>query len=197
MESSKAELLYPRVLRRVQGALIDGLVIPVAAVGAIVALGYAGIGSGYLKGMVALFLILLLEPLAVSFTGGSIGHHVVGMRVRRISRDEKIGILSALVRFVVKTLAGLPAFLVVLTTRRRQALHDVAARSVVVYKRGGGVPSHEILPELSRAEEHRAYTSVGRRLLVIVAYWAFSYLLLSIAALALCANGKCQAPIKQ
>jgi len=171
-----AAQFYPRIARRVQGALIDGLVIPLCAIGSIVLLAYLGVEIGRAKAMTAILVIFVLEPLAVSWTGGSLGHHIVGVRVRRLSADRNLGLAAALVRFAVKTATGLPSFLVVQTTRRRQALHDLLARSVVVYRDGQSIPEHESLPELTRAEEHRAYVSVWRRVLVIATYWFGCYL---------------------
>jgi len=128
------------------------------------------------KVAVAGAIILLLEPVAVSITGGTVGHHLVGIRVRRIHADVRLNLPLALIRFVVKAAFGLPAFFVVLVTRRRQGLHDLAARSLVVHKSTEGLPDHEILGELTREDEHRAYVSIWRRLLVIVFYWSIFFL---------------------
>lgn len=188
---TNAEQMYPRILKRIRGAWIDGIIIPVAAVGSLILLNEVGVDSGHLKAAVAVLIILALEPFAVSLTGGSIGHHLVGMRVRRLSSDRNLGIVAALARFIVKTLLGLPAFLVVLTTKRRQALHDVVARSVVVYKDGRMTQAHEALPELTLAEEHKVYVSVWRRLLVVFAYWFISLIAWSITVGMLCADEEC------
>ncbi|WP_150049441.1 RDD family protein [Methylomonas rhizoryzae] len=156
-----AEQLYPRILRRNLGASIDGIVLPVLAVTSIYLLAVAGIESGRLKAAAAVLVILALEPFAVAFTGGSVAHHLVGIRVRRVSSNSNIGIGAASIRFLVKSITGLPAFLFVLTTKRRQALHDVVAGSVIVYRDDRLVLDHEILPELTRQEEHNVYLSVG------------------------------------
>ncbi|HEY3486459.1 MAG TPA: RDD family protein, partial [Gammaproteobacteria bacterium] len=175
-----SHISYPRILRRVQGAFIDGVVIPMTAIGSVVILSYAGVESGYLKVGAAAFFILLLEPVAVSLTGGSVGHHFVGMRVRRLSEDSRLNLAMALVRFLVKTAVGIPAFFVAFLTRRRQGLHDLIARSVVVHKNVEGLPQHQSLPELTLADEHKVYASVWRRLLVIATYWLLSFIIWAV-----------------
>jgi uncharacterized RDD family membrane protein YckC len=171
MDSSSANAAYPRLIRRIKGAMIDGIIIPIAAIGVLVLIDSFGVESGVVKAICAALIILLLEPLAVVFTGGTIGHHVLGMRVRRKNEDKRLGIFAALTRFVTKTLFGIFSFFVALITQKRQSLHDVAANSVVVYKSTIGLPEYEILPEITRADEQRTYVSVWRRMLVIFLYW--------------------------
>lgn len=133
-------------------------------------------------------MILLLEPLAVSMTGGSPGHHLIGLRVRQENSDQHIGLFAAMVRLVVKTLFGIPAFFVAFITRKRQALHDLAAHSLIVHKSTYGLPSYELVQELTRADEVAAYVSVWRRLLAIVLYWILFYLVWSFFAYAVLAG---------
>jgi uncharacterized RDD family membrane protein YckC len=173
---------YPRLLRRIQGAAIDGVIIPVAAILTLITLAYTGVGDGRIKAAIATLVILALEPGAVSFTGGTIGHHIVGIRVRRLGSDVHLGLVPATFRFLVKVFFGTPAFFIALLTRRRQALHDLAARSIVVYKSTTGLPDHEFLYDLDRDEEQRAFASVGRRVAVIAVYWFLALLVWEITA---------------
>lgn len=49
METNTAEQTYPRLLRRLQGAFIDGIIIPIAAIATLVVLAYAGVESTWVK----------------------------------------------------------------------------------------------------------------------------------------------------
>jgi uncharacterized RDD family membrane protein YckC len=167
---------YPRLVRRLRGVFIDGLVVPIAAMGTLVALSYAGVESTWIRVACPLLVVLLLEPVAVSVTGGSIGHHLTGLRVRKEHVDERINVLSATVRFVVKAVFGLPAFFVAFVTRKRQGLHDLAAKSLIVHKSSASLPAYEVVPARTPEDEHAAYASVWRRLLVILLYWVLLYL---------------------
>lgn len=181
---------YPKTIRRVQSAMIDGIIIPVTAIAAMVLMGYAGLGDGHIKVAVACFIVLLLEPVAVSVTGGTIGHHLVGLRVRRTESDKNLNLLLALIRFVVKTILGLLVFVAILLSRRRQGLHDMAARSVIVFKSTVGLPDESMLKELTREGEHLAYVSVWRRILVIAAYWCIASVVLDVV-MALSVSNQC------
>jgi len=188
--------VYPRLLRRLQGVFIDGVIIPLAAIVTLVALTYAGVENAWVKVLCPLLVIFLLEPVAVSATGGSIGHHIVGLRVRKEQSDERISLLAAVVRVVVKTLFGLPAFFVAFVSRKRQALHDVVAKSLIVHKSTVGLPQHELLPARTRVDEHATYTSIWRRVLVILLYWILFYFAWSFVVYVLIAGpcaqyGKC------
>ena len=196
MESIPTTEAYPRLLRRLQGVFIDGIVIPLAALGTLVALTYAGVESTWVKVLCPLLVIFLLDPVAVSATGGSVGHHLVGLRVRKEQTDERITIFAAVARLVVKTLFGLPAFFVAFVTRKRQALHDLAAKSLIVHKSSVGLPLHELLPERTRKDEHATYVSIWRRLLVILLYWVLFYFVWDLVLLVSLAGpcieyGKC------
>ena len=176
MESSG----YPKAIRRVQSASIDGVIIPVAAIVSLIIMSYAGMDNGYVKALIAGIVILVLEPFAVSVTGGTIGHHLVGLRVRRVDHDRNINLLVALIRFVVKVVFGLLAFITMLVNRRRQGIHDLVTRSVVVFKSSERLPDHVMLKELTRDDEHHAYVSIWRRLLVIMIHSCIAFIAWSI-----------------
>ncbi len=181
---------YPRLLRRLQAVFIDGFVIPLAALATLVALTYAGIQSTWIKVLVPLLVVFLLEPVAVSTTGGSVGHHLVGLRVRKDSGDERINLLAALVRFVVKTLFGLPSFFVAFVTEKRQALHDLAARSLIIHKSAVDIPAYELIRARTRDDEQAAYASVWRRIGVMLLYWVLLYAAASVVV-AVVMSGPC------
>jgi uncharacterized RDD family membrane protein YckC len=167
---------YPRMLRRLRGVFIDGIVWPLAAIGTLVALTYAGVENPWLRIGLPLLVIFLLDPVAVSLTGGSIGHHLTGLRIRKERVDERIGVLAASVRFVVKAVFGLPAFFVAFITHKRQGLHDLAARSLIVYKDAESIPAHERMPARTVDDERATYASAWRRLLVVLLYWVLLYI---------------------
>lgn len=160
--------------------MVDGIIVPVAAIATLVIVDAMGVQDAAIKIACAALVVLILEPGAVAFTGGTIGHHIFGMRVRRKSTDKRLNVFSAVIRFVTKTLFGLPSLLVALISRDRQALHDVLANSLIIYKSTTDLPSYEVMSELSRADEQRTYLSVWRRLLVILLYCFLSYVCLNL-----------------
>ena len=75
--------------------------------------------------------LLVYEPLCTGHFV-TVGQRVAGVRVRRFDSGEKIGVLRAYGRIVVKGLLGFISFLVLPFTPGRRALHDMATGSIVI-----------------------------------------------------------------
>ena len=80
------------------------------------------------------FIFLLYDPLFTSIFGGTVGHMIIGLRVKRES-DERKNILFplAIVRYIVKVSLGWVSLLMVSANLKRKAIHDYLVGSVVVY----------------------------------------------------------------
>ena len=93
--------------------------------------------------LTGLFLVgvLLYEPLLVSITGGTMGHHALNLRVAKEIGGGNLGFLQAFSRMLTKGLLGVFSFFFMGITRRHQALHDLVTRSSVRIK----------IPEKARA----------------------------------------------
>jgi uncharacterized RDD family membrane protein YckC len=114
--------------------------------------------------------VFLLEPGLVAFTGGTPGHHLMGLRVRDVSRNQNIGLLRATARAIIRALFGWLSFVFMLVTRKHQALHDYFTSTVVVLRHPDALPAHEKFSE--RSEDHTSYVypSKVRRVVVILVY---------------------------
>ncbi|MBQ4819088.1 RDD family protein [Aquimarina sp. MMG016] len=81
------------------------------------------------------FIFCLYDPLCTSIFGGTIGHMVNGIKVKRENNPEKnISFLPALFRYLVKSFLGWISLFTVMGNQKRQAIHDFLAGSVVVYR---------------------------------------------------------------
>lgn len=163
-------LTYPRLIKRVRAALIDSVLVPLSVFGMLFLGNEAGVSSGVGKVILLIAPIFILEPMLVAFTGGTVGHHLQRIRVATLDGKKNINIFAATFRFIVKLLLGWLSFIVVLTTTKHQAIHDLLARSVVIHKDITGLPTFEVLGE--RHVESFAYTypPAWRRILVILVY---------------------------
>ena len=103
-------------------------------------------------------------------TGGTIGHHLIGIKVVNSKTMSALGIIRATLRFVTKTVLGLFSLVVILTTRRHQAVHDYLSGSIVVIKKPGTLPAHEVLKEREVEEKGYVYPSKVRRIVIIILY---------------------------
>ena len=75
----------------------------------------------------------LYEPLFVSLLGGTIGHYLNGLRVRRDSEvKNNIAFPLAFTRYIVKILLGIISLFTVTSNLKNKAIHDTIVKSVVV-----------------------------------------------------------------
>jgi uncharacterized RDD family membrane protein YckC len=95
---------------------------------------------------------LALEPGLVSWTGGTIGHHLMGLRVRDALEDRNIGLIRATIRAASRTLLGWISIMFILVTSKHQAIHDYISRAVVVLRNPDVVPESERLVERAPPE---------------------------------------------
>jgi uncharacterized RDD family membrane protein YckC len=173
-------VFYPRLIRRIQAVLIDSVLVPIAVIGTLVLGDSFGVHDNYGKFVLAIVPIFVLEPGLVALTGGTVGHHVFKIRVAKIGGQGNINVLAATLRFIVKLLLGWLSFIFVLTTRRRQAVHDLIVGSVVVHKDASTLPAYEALPERAPDSADYVYPPRWRRVLVIASYWGLATIGFSI-----------------
>lgn len=85
---------------------------------------------------IALFLLFFAyDPMTTAFSGGTVGHHVMGITVKREGDEEQnISFPSAIIRFLIKYLLGWISLLTIAFSSRSKAIHDMAVSSVVTYK---------------------------------------------------------------
>ncbi len=78
------------------------------------------------------FLFFLYEPLCTS-RFCTLGQKIMRVRVRRYPSLERISLLMAYTRILVKALLGIFSFFSLPFSQKRRAIHDMAARSIVVF----------------------------------------------------------------
>ena len=126
---------YPVLMDRVKAALIDSMFL----IGEIILASY--IFSlfenvpDYARIIVFVFIFLLYDPLFTSLFGGTIGHMIMNIRVKR-SRNEERNILFplAIIRFIVKVFLGWLSLLTVTGNNKKKAIHDMVVGSVVIFR---------------------------------------------------------------
>jgi uncharacterized RDD family membrane protein YckC len=142
--------MYPRLLRRVRAALIDSVVFAAIIIAWIYSFGLLENAHAAIKVGLLAAACLIVEPGLVSLTGGTIGHHLMGLRVRDAGVDERIGFLRATMRGLARSLLGLFSLLFMFVTRRHQAIHDYVSRSTVVIDHPEDLPAREKFQERAR-----------------------------------------------
>jgi uncharacterized RDD family membrane protein YckC len=125
---------YAGVLDRVKAIVTDSIVIVVFMFVTSYIFSLFESVPDYARITTFLFIFLLYDPLFTSVFGGTIGHMLLGIRVKRESSEQKnILFHFAVLRFIVKAFLGVISLFTVLGNAKRKAIHDYVAGSVVVY----------------------------------------------------------------
>lgn len=174
------QFAYPRLIKRVRALLIDSILVPVVFINSLILGDAWGVTQAYGKLLLIFLPIFILEPGMVAFTGGTVGHHLIGIRVMRAGDARNINLFAALLRFIVKVLFGWLSFIFVLTTRKHQALHDLVTGSRVVHKNPRGLPSFEVLEERKPDIDDYDYPPAWRRVIIVAGYAMLATLAVSL-----------------
>lgn len=120
----------PTIPRRYATTVIDGLLVLVAFVVPTTVLGSVE-STRVLRIVIAVVAIFAYEPIC---TGRyvTLGQWMTGVRVRRMDNGQKIGVVRAWGRIVLKVFLGIVSFLILPFVPGRRAIHDLASGSIVI-----------------------------------------------------------------
>jgi uncharacterized RDD family membrane protein YckC len=165
-----SHLLYARFSRRLRGLFIDWMLSLVVILAALmIASSLRNDDVSRALGGAVVLIILLYEPVMVSMTGGTIGHHLTNMRVVDDAHGGNVSFLKACARFVIKSVVGIYSFIAMATTRRNQAVHDLLTRSTMQIRDASKALPGEFVAE-STELVHPDMPSRRRRLAVIAVH---------------------------
>ncbi|MEZ4688256.1 MAG: RDD family protein [Bacteroidia bacterium] len=120
---------------RFQALMIDAVLIFFVEYLAFSGLDNLGMEDSAVKMPLYILLFALYEPLLVTLTGGTVGHHVAKIMVRKASDPEKkLNIVQAVIRFAMKVLLGWVSLLTITANKEKRALHDLVGNAVVLSK---------------------------------------------------------------
>jgi uncharacterized RDD family membrane protein YckC len=172
-------IIYPRLIRRVQAYLIDTFIIVFLAVGLFLLVTTIAVEPPWLRIAIVFVPFFIFEPALVSCTGGTIGHHLLKLKVQNASNIKNMNIVLAFFRYILKYLLGTISLLFVLTTKKHQAIHDLLTNSIVIHKDAEQVPEYEALTERKIEEEGFLYPSKLRRIVMIILYNILLFILIA------------------
>lgn len=180
MNANSSDAIYPRLIRRVRAVLIDSVLVMLIIIVWWLTLPLLVNTDSYIKVALPLILIFILEPCMVAFTGGTPGHHIMGVKIVSARTGTYIGVLRALIRALLRGLFGWLSFIIALTSRKHQALHDLAVGTVVILINPAAHSDGE--RHIARDLENSVYSypSKWRRSLLIILYNIAGFLLLAM-----------------
>ncbi len=127
--------VLPGIFERVKALVLDSIVLILLRIFITYAFSILATIPDWVRGVSFLFVFVFYDPLLTSFMGGTVGHKVVGIAVKRVNeRTRNISLIRAVIRFVVKSSLGVISLCYVTPNDENQALHDLLAGSIVVYK---------------------------------------------------------------
>ncbi len=178
-----SQAIYPRLLRRIRAILIDSVILMSILFLWWITLPLFVDMPPTIKIGPLMILLFILDPLMVSITGGTPGHHLMGIRIQSAGSGNSINIVRAILRTVLKALLGWLSLLIVLTSKKHQALHDLVLHTVVVLKDPDALPESEKFEERYLKPAGYEYPPKWRRTLMILVYILVGLILLVMANL--------------
>ncbi len=127
---------YPGVSVRVKAVVTDSIMLVVFMV--VVTYLFESFENvpDYARIIAFIFIFVLYDPLLTSTIGGTIGHMIFGIRVKREKNQQKnILFPLAVIRYLVKVLLGWISLLTVPGNKKGKAIHDLIVGSVVVFEK--------------------------------------------------------------
>ena len=182
--------LYARFNLRFRGILVDWMIVTAIMFGAIfIAVTVANDGFSRVFGCMVILGLLLYEPVLVSVTGGTLGHHLNNLRVVDERSGGNVSFLKACARVVIKGLLSWYSFVILAATRRNQAIHDLLTRSTVQIRSaakarpGQYVTERVELSDSGMPSRLRRVAIIGVYLLLLIAAVEAISVLLAMAGL--------------
>jgi uncharacterized RDD family membrane protein YckC len=177
---------YSRFTRRLQGVIVDSIVMMAIMVLALVlAVTFASDHVARILGFTVVITWLLYEPLLVSMISGTVVHLFLNMRVVDDRTGGNVTFGNAVLRMVIKTVLGWYSFIAMAVTSRHQAVHDLLTKSTVQIRDLAKTAPHHFSGR-REATVSPGTPSGRRRIVVIIAYllgW-FGICLLAFVGLA-------------
>lgn len=167
--ASANKIVFPRLLRRVRASLIDSVIYILVVVLWWIVLPYLQVLPGGARIALPLVVWLILDSVMVTTTGGTIGHHLMNIKIVDARTLDCIGLFRAMVRSFLKTILGWLSLVFILVTKKHQAVHDLLVHSTVVLSNPEKVPASEQRTEQT-PDENYTYPTIWYRALVIILY---------------------------
>ena len=127
------EMKYATLLNRVKAAIVDFLVL--MGLGLVVSTILSKFVNvpDFVRVILFILIFILYDPIFTSTIGATLGHLFLGLRVRRSNNEDKRIIFPiAIVRFILKALLGWISLLTIAVIKKKKAIHDLVAGSVVL-----------------------------------------------------------------
>jgi uncharacterized RDD family membrane protein YckC len=126
---------YPPTGYRVKSGIIDAVLILTIFTFAVFVIDSVGGAPSWVRASIFILCLYIYDPLTIGLFGGTLGHHLMKVEVRRFSdKNKRIGLPLASLRVIAKYILGFVSILVSYSREDGRAIHDLISDSVVIYK---------------------------------------------------------------
>jgi uncharacterized RDD family membrane protein YckC len=126
-------VVLPTLLLRVKALFVDLCVMLLVFTSITLFIDSVGDISNFVKGFILIFMFFLYDPLLTSLAGGTLGHKLMKLKIRRYEEPERnISLWQASLRFFIKGALGWISFLTVTGTKHKRAIHDMTSGSIIL-----------------------------------------------------------------
>ncbi|MEA3434890.1 MAG: RDD family protein [Thermodesulfobacteriota bacterium] len=127
------EIIYPSIIRRYFSTVIDGFFIFGIFVLSSYILDTENTTATKIRIGIILFMVIVYEPIFTAFFC-TLGQKITGIRIRKFSTGNRISLIRAYLRIIVKIFLGIISFFTIPFTKNKRAIHDFAAGTLVIYE---------------------------------------------------------------
>jgi uncharacterized RDD family membrane protein YckC len=125
----------PSLVARIKAFFTDLLILLFAYATLSVSIDAMGGVPSLVKGVMAVFMFYLYDPILTAFTGGTIGHKLMQLKIKQFKDPQKnISLLAALLRFFIKGMLGWISFFTVTGNANKRAIHDLISGAIILKK---------------------------------------------------------------
>jgi uncharacterized RDD family membrane protein YckC len=87
----------------------------------------------WIRAVAFTFIFLLYDPLLTTILGGTLGHRMYGICIRKENNEnQNINFFQALIRFIAKFFLGILSLVTVTANSKNRAIHDFLSGSVAI-----------------------------------------------------------------
>ena len=125
----------PSLVVRIKALFIDLLILLLVFATVSILIDLISNVPSIVRGFIAVFMLYLYDPILTAFTGGTIGHKFMKLKIKQLQNSEKnISLPAALLRFWIKGMLGWLSFFTVTGNANKRAIHDLASGSITLKK---------------------------------------------------------------
>lgn len=126
------DIALPTITRRYLSTFIDGILV--LSFFLIISFLFQQDSSGikFVRVTLILSIFFIYEPLCTS-KFCTLGQKLTGIRIRQFHSHQKISLLSAYGRILVKLFLGIISFFTIPFSKGKRGIHDFAASSIVIF----------------------------------------------------------------